>query len=256
MKNPSSPQVFVALCGTLAPLLLTACNQSSWPEHEPTVIENTGADSVKVWPPGVRHALPGDVVFARVHGLRRVYVCARVLEFEGLSLDSAGASYLTPRARIESPGLPDCALSKGLDTVFEATAPVAGKRTYLRTPAGLVTDSLLSITGFATMEGFLHLPGDTLSVSGRYSFRDSTAGHPTRVLVADSMAICEFVQGTTWRRSQVGDTLIIGIRTIQAAPIDTSLLPACAGQHADTVTAVEDVHGYIHKPPAAVAVRR
>jgi hypothetical protein len=223
---------------------LTACNQSSWPEHDPTVIENAGADSVTTWPPRLRYALPGDNVIVKLKGLRRLYACARVLGIEWRGVDSAGAVWLAPSARFELPALPDCALSNGLDTTLDTTAPAVGKKLYLRTPAGTVTDSVLSIAGTGVVEGFLHPPGDTLRVYNRFTFRDSTAGHPRRALYADSLETCEFVQGATWRRLHGGDTLSIYVRTILAAALDTTVLRACAGPHSDTVTAAENLYGY------------
>ena len=228
----------------LALSLLTACNQSSWPDHEPSVIENAGADSVKAWPPRLRYALPGDNIIVAVKGLRRIYDCARVESLEWSAVDSAGATYLAPRARVELPALPECALSTGLDTALDTLAPATGQKLYLRTPAGAITDSVLSIAGTGVVEGFQHPPGDSLHVYRRFTFRDSTAGHPRREVYADSMVTCEFVQGATWRRLHGGDTLSINIRSILASPLDTAVLPACAGLHSDTVEAVENLYGY------------
>jgi hypothetical protein len=234
--------------GLLAPLLaaflLTACNQTSWPDHDSTIVDNVGADSVKAWPPGARFALPEDNVFAQVHGLHRVYECASLLELGWTTVDSPGATYLAPHARIELPSLPDCALSKGLDTVLETTAPIAGKRLYFRTPAGAVTDSVLSVAGTGVMEAFLHAPGDSLQAHNRFTFYDSTAGHPRRSLYTDSLETCEIVQGATWSRLHGGDTLSVRFRTILAAPLDTAVFPACAGLHSDTLDVVPDLYGY------------
>jgi hypothetical protein len=225
-------------------LFLAACGQTSWPEHEPIVIEDAGADSVKAWPPGARYGIPGDVAIAAVRGVRRVYECARLLEFNWTSVDSAGAIYVRPRARVELPPLPDCALSTGLDTAFEALVPATGKKLYFRTPAGVVTDSLLSIAATGVVEGFLHPPGDTLRVHNRFTFRDSTAGHPRRILYVDSLETCELIHGAAYTRLHGGDTLSIAFRTLLAAPLDTTLLPACAGPHADTAEVVENRYGY------------
>lgn len=242
MKRPH-PRPARAL-SALVLLALAACNQTSWPEHEGTLVENAGADSVKAWPPSARYALPGDVVFVKVTGVRRVYACARVLSFEGIASDSAGATYFTPHARFELPALPDCALSKGLDSVLETTAPPAGARVYFRTPAGTVTDTLHSIAGTGVVEGFLHPPGDTLRVHGRYTFRDSTAAHPRRSLQTDSLEACEILQGATYSRLHGGDTLSIRFRTLLATPLDTTVFPACSGIHADTVEVVRNEYGY------------
>jgi hypothetical protein len=232
------------LAPLLAALLLTACNQTSWPDHDSTVVDNVGADSVKAWPPGARFALPGDNVLAQVHGLRRVYECASVLEFGWTALDSSGAAYLAPHARVELPSLPDCALSKGLDTVLDTSAPAAGKHLYFRTPAGAVTDSVLSVAGSGAVEAFLHPPGDTLRAHDRFTFYDSTAGHPRRSLYSDSLEACEIVQGATYSRLHGGDTLSVRFRTLLAAPLDTAVFPACAGPHSDTVDVVPDLYGY------------
>lgn len=236
----AAPRAALAL---LAAFALTACNQTSWPEHEATVID-AGADSVKAWPPGARYGLAGDTAIASVRGVRRVYDCARFLEFDWVSADSAGATYLSPKARVELPASPDCALSKGLDTALEATVPATGRRLYFRTPAGVVTDSLLSIAGSGVEASILCPPGDTLHAQGRFAFRDSTAGHPRRDLYSDSLATCEILLGATYSRRHEGDSLQVRFRTLLAAPLDAAVLPACAGPHSDTVEVVENRYGY------------
>lgn len=231
----------LALCASF-PALLAACSQVSWPERAPSVVV-TGTDSAKVWPPGARYAVAGDRVIVRLHGLRRTYECARLLELEWLAADSAGARNLAPRARFELPALPDCPLSPVLDTLVDLEAPDSG-RLYFRTLNGIATDSVRVLNAAGEAEGFLHPAGDSLRVHGRYTFRDSTAAHPRRVLYVDSLAACEIVHGAVFRRLHGGDTLSVKIRTLLSTPLDPALFPACAGIHADTVDVVEDEYGY------------
>ncbi len=240
LPKPSIP--LLSICLSVPAFALTACSQVSWPEREPTVIA-AGADSVKVWPPGARYAIPGDPVIVSVRGLRRTYACARLLQIEWLTADSAGARHIVPRARFEVPGVPDCPLASGIDTLLPITAPDSG-RLHFRTLNGILTDSLRVIAAAGVVESFLHPPDDSLRIHGRYTFRDSTSGHPRRALYADSLAACEIVHGAVYRRLHGGDTLSVRIRTLLAAPLDTAVFPACAGIHADTVEVVEDVYGY------------
>ncbi len=218
-------------------LTLTACNSTAWPDREPTVIENAGVDSLTFWPPRA-YALPSDLLAVELLGLRHVYDCARILSLAWDSADSAGGRHLRPHARVELPAIPDCAISNGLDTLLETTAPAAGQRLYLHTPDGRITDSLLSITGNAVVESFLRT-SDTLQTFGRYTFRDSTAGHPQRTLITDTLATCEIVQAAVLRRNQTG-THTVWIRTILASTLPPEGFPACAGPRVDTLNVHRD----------------
>jgi hypothetical protein len=240
-KTQSSPVLACAVA-----FLLAACNDTAWPDRDPTVIENADADALIFWPRRA-YALPGDFLTVEVRGLKHVYACSRVLLLEGTVTDSTGGRYMRLRSRVELPALPDCPLSPGLDTVLEATTPAAGRSLYLQTADGVVTDSLHVFSGTGVVEAFLHITrtADTLRTFARYTLRDSTAGHPRRVLYTDSLATCEVMQAAVFTRLRGGDTLSVRLRTLLASPaLPTSQFPACTGPHADTVEVVEDKYGY------------
>lgn len=249
LPRPSRPRPAFASRLLLGPLfcagLLAACNDVAWPDRDPTIVEDAAADSVIAWPPR-RYALPGDLVTAEVRGLRTVYTCSRVLRLEGVASDSAGGRFVRLGADVELPAVPDCALSPGLDTAFETAAPAAGRTLFLQTADGRVTDSLRVVAGTGVVEGFLGLPADTLTSFSRYVFRDSTAGHPRRVLWSDSLSTCEVIQAAVFTRRHGGDTLSISVRTLLAAPAPpTDDFPACAaGPRSDTVEVVENRYGW------------
>jgi hypothetical protein len=219
------------------------CQTAAWPEREPTTV-SVAADSLTFYPRR-EYALPGDVLAVSVHGLKRVYVCARVLNLDPTTTDSAGARYVGLDANVELPATPQCAVSSGLDTVIETSAAGAGQKHYLRGADGRIADSLFVFSGTGAVQAFLHPPGDTLRAFGRYTFRDSTAGHPRRTLHTDSLATCEVLQAAAFRRLHGGDTLTVSLRTLLADPaLPAATLPACAGRHGDTVRVVEDRYGF------------
>ena len=248
LRLPCSPRSLTRsketlFAGLLLSGLLTACQTDAWPEREPATV-SVSADSLTFYPPR-EYALPGDVLAVSVHGLKRVYVCARVLNLDATAVDSAGARFVGFDAQVELPGTPQCAISSGLDTVVETSAAAAGQEHYLRLASGRLTDSLFVFSGTGATDSFLHPPGDTLRALGRYTFRDSTAGHPRRVIYTDSLATCEVLQAATFRRLRGGDTLTISLRTLLANPaLPAATLPACAGLHGDTVRVVEDRYGF------------
>lgn len=231
------------------PLLLAACNDTGWPARDPVVVNDPDADSLRVYPP-LAHALAGEPLVVQVHGLKTVYDCSRLLEFAATTSDSATVTRFSVTARVEWPAVPDCPLVPGLDTVVPAVAPAAGRMLVLRAPRGRGTDTVTVIAGTALTVDFLHEGSrtDTLTTVGRFTFRDSTAGHPRRVLYADSLAACETLQAAVYTR-RGRDTLALRHRILSATPaLPAETFPACAGVHADSVEAVEDLYGWPATP--------
>jgi hypothetical protein len=241
---PHRPRLHGPLSAPLLALfLLSACNSTSWPDRDPTLLENPDADTAIFWPPRA-YALAGDFLTVEVRGLEHVYACSRVLLLEWTTVDSTAGRYLRPHARVELPAHPSCAISPGLDTMLETTAPAAGQKLYLQTPLGRVTDSLLVVAGTGVVEAFLRArnranPADSLVTFGRFVFRDSTPGHPKRTLRSDSLESCEILQAAVYRRLHGGDTLTISLRTLLNASF-----PSCTGLYADTVEVVLDKYGF------------
>lgn len=235
----------------LAALALTACNDTGWPDRDPVILENPHADSLK-FQPAMAHALPGDQLTVTLHSLKTVYACAGLLAFTVTSKDSADRTVITVTSRVRVPGVPECPLVTGWDTTFAVTAPAAGRTLLLRTPGGTATDSLFVFAGTGITETFVHHPADTLSTHGRFTFRDSSAAFPRRILYSDALASCETMQGAFFTRLNGGDTLRITYRTLTASPpLPEALLPACGGPHADTISVVAGAHGLPGPPPSA-----
>ncbi len=268
MSSPCTPTTSNAFRGTGSAfrglrsvkrslLLLTvacfaACNDTGWPDRDPVIVEDPGADALLFHPP-VDHALPGDVLPIAVQGLKTAYACAELLAFRDTMTDSLERTYVSVTARVRWPGIPECPLVTGKDTVLRITAPAAGRTVVVRTPGGIPTDSLTVFAGTGMVDGFSHDGGDTLSVHGRFTFRDSTAAHPRRVLYADTLAACAVIQAAVFTRLNGGDTLQIAYRTLIATPaLPNTVLPACAGPHGDTVPVVENAYGL---PGPAFSVR-
>jgi len=238
---------FLLIGFVAAPLLvLSACNDTGWPDRDPVTVNSISADSLEVWPP-MNYALPGDLLTVEVHGLKTVYECATLISFAATSRDSGQRTVVSFSASATWPGTPECPLTTGRDTTFETTTPSAGRTMVLVPPARAATDSVFIFAGTGVVQGFLHPRSatDTIRTHGRFTFRDSTAGHPRRRLYTDSLATCEVVQAAVFRRLHGGDTLSISYRTLLASPaLPDSILPACTGIHSDTVNVVENRYGY------------
>jgi hypothetical protein len=236
------PELFTLVA--LATFALSGCNDTGWPDRDPVVIDSVGSSTLTAWPP-LNHALTGETLRLQVGGLKTVYDCARVLSLGVNALDTGSTRTVWVDATVELPATPECPLTTGLDTLLETSAPASQKTVVLRTLSGTVTDSVFVFSGTAVVESFLHMRPDTVRTFGRYRFRDSTAGHPRRILFSDSLAACETIQAAVFTRRHGGDTLSIAFRTLLAAPaLPATTFKACAGMHADTVTVVENRYGY------------
>jgi hypothetical protein len=218
----------------------TGCNQTAYPEREPTFVHNVPVDSIVFWPAALRYARTDDTVSLRVMGFKRGYACTNILEMGWSWLHDSTGDIYSLHSLIEIPGNPTCAVDgKGVDSTFRISFPTtAGQRLYLRTSAGNTTDSLLYLSGKGTTETFTHRVSapDSLYFGGRFLFHDSGATRTRRFVTADSMATCETFQSAAFKRN--GDTLTVRVRRIEALPLSASLFPPCAGPHADTVEVV------------------
>lgn len=219
---------------------LIACNDTGWPARDPVTVTDPDADTLRVSPPR-EYALPGDTLIVEVRGLKTVYDCSLVTGFGATTSDSAAYTRLSVTARVAWTASSGCSLVSGLDTLVKTTAPAAGRVLLLRTPRGRATDSLTVIAGTGETHEFLHAGSrhDTLTTHARFTFRDSTAGHPRRALYTGSLAPCEVLQAATFTRAGP-DSLTVRYRTLTAAPaLPAESFPACAGLHGDTVTVFE-----------------
>lgn len=229
-----------AACAVVTLPLLAACTTDPSPDRAPVTLADVAADTLRFWPPRT-YAMAGDLLVAEVRGLRRVYACASV-DSVGLEVaDASGIRTLRLTNRVIMPGRPDCPLASGVDTTLEAEA--AGAWTILAHPDGRPADSLRLLTGTPANAPFLHSTGDSITVSGNYTFLDSTDARPTRMLIAQ-LETCQVLEAAAWRRTNTGH-LSIRLRTIAVSPaLPAAEFPPCAGPRTDTVTVHEDRYQY------------
>lgn len=235
ISRPRIP-AFLALF-TLVAMPFTGCTTDA-PARDPVTLSDVAANTLRFWPPRA-YALASDTLHAEILGLRRVYACATVDSVTLESSDAAGLRTLRLASRVTIPGRPDCPLSTGLDTVLEAVA--AGTRVDLVHPDGRRADSLHLLTATATVTSIAHPAGDSATVSGRFTFLDSTAARPARLLVAQ-LDGCEVLEAAVWTRTPDGNQTI-RLRTL-AVTAPPANFPPCNGSWTDTVSVMEDRYGY------------
>lgn len=237
-------------CSAATALLATGgCNTApEEPVHH--VLDVGAADSVRLWPPGMRYVRSGDQIFIEAFGLRAGYRCAERIGITSWNIerDTLGDDNYRLNPLISRPEQPRCGPDKGIDTLFRrAVQNLVGRKLRLLTPDGRATDSAVFINGSALVYIMTHVratPSDTLSTFGRFTFRDSTAGRPYRTVHANTTEPCEFLQAGTWTRA--GDTLHIRLRRILADTGSAALLPvpACTESRADTVRLHPNRYGF------------
>jgi|GEM_PF-4091140 len=241
-RGSSVSVVLTALLGFAG---LTACTQT----EEAIVLENPPADSVTFWPPTLKYARQGDTLYLLINGMKRRTTCAVPLQVGwNFRRDTTGTEYYRARAKFEVPS--GCAQDpKGLDTMFRVRFYTKiGNKLYLETPDTSITDSLQFIAGnapsLAKVTQLVHVAGGADSlVSGRFTFRDSTATRPRRTLHVNALATCEILQTAVYERR--GDTTIVKARLIEGEPRPASVFPPCAGPRADSVEVVFNRFNYL-----------
>ncbi len=216
------------------------------------VLENPAADSVVFWPPTMTYARFGDTLHLVVHGLKRQKSCAIPLKVGWNFLrDSTDTEFYEVHSEFELPARGCRRDTAGLDTSFRVrffTSP--GKWLYLRTPEGRTTDSLLFIApdgpGLVNVIILDHPAGADSTRIGRVVYRDSTASHPVRRLVVDSLATCEVLQTATYEsRTTSGDTTRVKVRLLKATIQSAASFAPCAGPHADSVAVVFNRYNFL-----------
>lgn len=222
-----------------------ACSQDAWPERSTHQVDSAGVTRVLFWPPGLSYLATGGTAVVELQGLKRGFICSRILEC-ALNLDSSGGIMkVHPICRVELPENPACPLEpNGLDTTLPLTAmPPIGAILYLKTPADSITDSARIVSAMIYPESLVYIPDTTGKVlQGRFLFRDSTSAHPLRKIMADSMLACETFGGAVFSRS--GDTLKVRFRRLRLDSARHATLPPCLGPHADSTQVVFDRFGF------------
>jgi hypothetical protein len=213
------------------------------------VLERGSADSVKVWPPTLHYARAGDTLTLLVVGLKKGYTCAEVVTepswfFELDTLEHE--TYRIVPGFHQRPDPPGCDADPGRDTVFRRVLLTSeGTSLYLKASDSTVTDTVTYVSGPA----FLHLinhvrttDADTLTERNGFTFRDSTAGHPHRMMYTDSLPTCGILQAATFEKH--GDTVAVRMLRIQASALPDSVLPSCAGPRADSIEVVPKLYPF------------
>ncbi len=247
--------IAVSVTVLAAACLLTACNkEGSTVEPSPMVQEYGTVDSLVFWPPTLHYARPNDSLTLRGLGIGQSYDCSDKLLDGGWNStqDTTGTYFYRLRTPLyQQADPPNCPLIPTIDSLFKRVffpnlniQPPAGTRFYLQTPGPRSTDSLMFVSGKASIYSFTHVVVEESPSSsfGPFVFNDSTASHPRWMVRSDSLAMCEILQTAVFKRS--GDTLRVRVRRIQADVLPDSVLPACAGPHRDSVEVVRDLYKF------------
>jgi hypothetical protein len=244
------PSLFVVLSLSVTlglGALLSACTESDNPgsgSGDAVFIDNPPADSVVFWPPSMKYARRGDTIYTHIRGLKRQAMCAVPQEVRwNFRRDTTGSEFYRARSSFEIPARTNCAAdSTGFDTLFRVRFYTrVGNNLYLETPDGVVTDSLQFIAedapALVSAGQIRHGPsGADSTVSGRFTYFDSTETNPERRLRIDSLATCEVVQTAVFEMRQ--DTTLVKFRLIRATPRPAGQFPPCGGPRRDSITVV------------------
>ena len=246
-------KAFLPACGlaALSAVFTISCSQNT-SDPGPTLVERGTADSVTIWPPALRYARTGDTLNVRVLGVKHNVTCATRLTDPGWYLETGDTlnidifRFIPPLH--ERPVTNSCAPDPGIDTIFRRGFLIgAGRTLHLQAASGHTTDTVVFVNG----QGFLHLfnhvratSADTMTTiaGGRFTFLDSTAGRPRRMVRTDSLGACEIFQAAVFTRRH--DTLSVRLFRIQAAVQPDSILPACAGPRPDSVEVVPGLYTF------------
>lgn len=203
---PASPperrRVPPGIAGFLAGIacLLAACTGSEWPGRDPIEVRGAPVDTLEFLPRGARFVLLDSLTEVRVGGLRLGYRCTEILAF-GLERKASPVPGYAVRLDYRLPADPDCALDPGArDSALAARFEAAdGPTVRLVDSLGAVLDSARAVRGTLHRDS-LELKAPALTVfASRFFFRD-TLGTVPRLLSADSLTSCEFLNHAEYER--------------------------------------------------------
>ncbi len=211
------------------------CTESEWPDRDPLVVDEVPVDSLEFLPPGARFALEDSLTPVLFRGFRAGYACTQVqlLELEPRAAGPASPSGLAARVRLQLPGNAACPVeaSPRDDSLLRRFARGDGPTLRLLDTVGGVLDSVALVRGVLAFDS-LELEPPALSTSRYRFFYDDTAGGQPRLLSADSLNSCEFLNHADYLRS--GDTVRVRYSwvTLDPAPENDS----CRGDlHGDAL---------------------
>lgn len=201
-RAPATVRVPAAAAGFLAglALLMPACTGSEWPDRDPIEVRGAPVDTLEFLPPGSRYVLVDSLTEVRVGGFRLGYRCTEILAF-GLERRTSPSAGYAARLDYRLPADPDCPLDSGArDSVLAARFAAAdAPAARLLDSLGAVLDTALAVRGTLSHDS-LELRAPSLSVfKSRFFFRD-TVGSAGRMLSADSLSSCEFLNHAEYVR--------------------------------------------------------
>jgi hypothetical protein len=214
---------------------LAGCDQSVYPDREPAVVEGIRVDSLRFLPRGTRFVLADSATQVRFVRFHPGYACTQVLTMTLARTDTGAVPTFFPSTKVRLPAAPDCPVdSGGRDSLIAHVFGAGTGAVRLANSSGAITDSAIVARGsmaFDTLNGVKGIAG-TVS-KGRWTLRDSSVLAP-RLLFADSLSSCEFLNQADYANK--GDTVTVRLSWVT---LDAAVSPdSCRGPaHADSVPA-------------------
>lgn len=185
----------------------SGCTQSEYADRDSLVIDRAPVDSLEFLPVGSRFLLEDSLSEVLFRGFHLGYVCTRITTLELERLGSIQPPRYMARLGLRLPPKPTCAL----DSIAEDSV-LMRRFTASDGPTATLVDSLGSVLDTAEvvrgilLRDSLQLVAPALSAfHGRFFFRD-TVGTLQRMLTADSLNSCEYLNHAEYRKNRKGDT--------------------------------------------------
>lgn len=221
-------------------VLASGCTGSEWPDRDPIEVRGAPVDTLEFLPAGSRYVLIDSLTKVRVGGFRLGFNlddgCARILAFDLAKAATPRAGYAV-RLDYRLPAYPDCPLDSGTRDSALSVRFTAADSPIVRLvdSLGAVFDTAAAVRGTLAFDS-LELKSPALSTfRGRFFFRD-TLGTVGRLLSADSLAACEFLNHAEYIRKS--DSLKV-IRYSWVTLDPASAPDSCKGAaHGDFLTPV------------------
>ena len=217
-------------------LLLAGCGQGTWPDRDPTPVDNVRVDSLKFRPEGGRYVLVDsswEILFLK---FRPGYACSKVLRLavEPAQILSSRLE-LKPVIRVQPPAKPTCAFdSEGRDSVIAYVfRSVDGDSAVLLDSKGGPTDRAKLVRGALHTDSLAYVrPGNGSMARGDYLYLDSAASRQRMLVSGNSLPACQVLNQAEYRNA--GDTVKVRFTWVTLQPKDPDSCLATR-PHLDTV---------------------
>lgn len=192
------------------------CTQSEYPDRDPLVIDRAPVDSLEFLPVGSRFILEDSLSGVLFRGFHLGYVCTRITTIELERLGSIQPPRYMARLGLKLPSEPTCALdSVARDSVLMRRFTAAdGPTVTLTDSLGFVLDTAEVARGILLTDSLLLVAPAVSAFHGRFFFRD-TVGSLSRILSADSLSSCEYLNHAEYRKNGKGDTTTVTFTWLQ-----------------------------------------